>query len=203
MARGKDDDRRPQPHLSVEDPVKPQSSWILAGTAMMLAATIAARASAPQAPAAKPAAKVSPQLLTKNVGELTAAEEDEFATAAEATMERVCIACHPFENITKTRRTVREWSDQVTTMAQRGAPGTEPEFTLVRKYLTRYYGIVRVNSASAEELSAVLGLPPKVATAVVEYRTANGKFADIAALEKVEGIDKAKLEEQPEALRFD
>jgi DNA uptake protein ComE-like DNA-binding protein len=49
----------------------------------------------------------------------------------------------------------------------------------------------------------VLGLPPKVAAAVVEYRTANGKFADITALEKVAGIDKAKLEEQPEALRFD
>jgi competence ComEA-like helix-hairpin-helix protein len=87
-------------------------------------------------------------------------------------------------------------------MAARGAPGTEPELTLVKKYLTRYYGIVRVNSAPAEELSAVLGLPPKVAAAVVEYRTAHGRFVDIASLEKVEGVAKAKLEEQPEALRF-
>jgi competence ComEA-like helix-hairpin-helix protein len=182
--------------------VKHQSSWILAGAAMMLAASIATSASSPQAQAAKPA-QLSPQLLAKNVGALTVGEEDEFVTAAEATLERVCIFCHPFENITKTRRTVREWNDQVTTMAQRGAPGTEPDFTLVKKYLTRYYGIVRVNTASAEELSAVLGLPPKVAAAVVEYRTAHGKFTDIAALEKVEGVDKAKLEEQPEALRFD
>jgi competence ComEA-like helix-hairpin-helix protein len=187
----------------MEDPVKRQSSWILASAAMTLTATIAASASAPQAPAAKPPAQLSPQLLAKNVGDLTATEEEAFAAAAEATMERVCIACHPFENITKTRRTVREWSDQVTAMAQRGAPGTDPDFTLVRKYLTRYYGVVRVNTASAEEISAVLGLPPKVAAAVVEYRTANGKFADIAALEKVTGVDKAKLEEQPEALRFD
>jgi competence ComEA-like helix-hairpin-helix protein len=169
---------------------------------MMLLATIATSASAPQSPTAQPPGKLS-QVLAKNVGELTAAEEDEFATAAEATMERVCVACHPFENITKTRRTVREWSDQVATMAQRGAPGTDPDFSLVTKYLTRYYGIVRVNSASAEELSAVLGLPPKVAAAVVEYRTANGKFTDLASLEKVAGVDKAKLEEQPEALRFD
>jgi competence ComEA-like helix-hairpin-helix protein len=183
--------------------MKHQSSWILAGAAMMLAASIATSASAPQAPAGQSPGKLSPQVLAKNVGELTAAEEDEFSTAAEATLERVCILCHPFENITKTRRTVREWSDQVTTMAQRGAPGTEPDFTLVKKYLTRYYGIVRVNTAPAEELSAVLGLSPKVAAAVVEYRTANGKFADIAALEKVEGVDKAKLEEQPDALRFD
>jgi competence ComEA-like helix-hairpin-helix protein len=183
--------------------MKQQSSWILAGAAMMLAASIATSASGPQAPAGQAPGKLSPQVLTKNVGELTAAEEDEFSTAAEATLERVCILCHPFENITKTRRTAREWNDQVATMAQRGAPGTETDFTLAKKYLTRYYGIVRVNTATAEELSAVLGLPPKIAAAVVDYRTANGKFADIAALEKVEGIDKTKLEEQPEALRFD
>lgn len=161
----------------------------------MLATTIAASASSPQGPA-KPA-------LTKNVGELTAAEEEAFSTAAEATIERVCILCHPFENIVKTRRTAREWTEQITTMSQRGAPGTEADFTLIANYLMRYYGIVRVNSATAEELSSVLGLPPKVAAAVVEYRTANGRFADLAALAKVAGIGKAKLEEQPEAIRFD
>ena len=182
--------------------MKHQTSWILGGAAMMLATTIAASASSPQAQA-KPAGKMTAELLAKNVGELTAAEEEEFSAAAEATIERVCILCHPFENIIKTRRSVRDWSDQVTIMSQRGAPGTEPDFSLIKKYLTRYYGIVRVNTASAEELSAVLGLPPKVAAAVVEYRTTNGKFADVAALEKVAGVDKAKLEEQPEALRFD
>ena len=182
--------------------MKHQSSWLLGGAAIVLATTIGATASSPQAPGAKPAAKMSPA-LAKNVGELTAAEEDEFSTAAEATIERVCILCHPFENIIKTRRTVREWTEQVIAMSQRGAPGTEADFTLVNKYLTRYYGIVRVNTASAEEISSVLGLPPKVATAVVEYRTANGRFTDLAGLAKVEGVDKAKLEEQPEAIRFD
>jgi competence ComEA-like helix-hairpin-helix protein len=176
---------------------------MLTGAAMMLAATIATSAAPPQAAGAQAPAKLPAQLLAKNVGDLTPEEEEQFSNAAEATMERVCVMCHPFENIVKTRRTVREWSDQVTVMSQRGAPGTEPDFSLIKKYLIRYYGIVRVNAASAEELSAVLGLPPKVAAAVVDYRTANGKFADIAALEKVTGVDKAKLEEQPEAIRFD
>lgn len=178
------------------------SSWILAAAAMMLAASIATVASTSQASAAQ-TANGAPPWLAKSVGEFTAAEEDQFATAAEATLERVCIACHPFENITKTRRTPREWSDQVTNMAQRGAPGSDPDFALVKKYLTRYYGVVKVNTATAEELSAVLGLPLKVAQAVVDYRTSNGRFTDIAALEKVAGIDKAKLEEQPEAILFD
>ena len=63
--------------------------------------------------------------------------------------------------------------------------------------------IVRVNSATPEELSAVLGLPAKVAAAVVDYRKEHGNFTDVAGLLKVDGVDKAKLEEQPEALRFD
>lgn len=174
---------------------------ILAAASLVLLTSIITSAAGPQAQAK--AVKVSPQVLAKNVGDLTPEEEGEFSDAAEATIERVCIACHPFENIIKTRRTVREWNDQVTMMAQRGAPGTDPDFALIKKYLPRYYGIVRVNTATAEELSSVLGFPPKVAAAVVEYRTAHGKFTDLAALVKVEGVDKAKLEEQPEALRFD
>jgi len=170
---------------------------------MLFAASIVTSASAPPQAKAKAPEKPLPPALTKPVGELTVDEETEFSEAAEKTMERVCIACHPFENIVKTRRNPKDWADQVTVMSQRGAPGTEPDFALVKKYLTRYYGIVRVNTATAEELSVVLGLPMKVATAVVEYRTANGKFTDLASLAKVEGVDKAKLEEQPEALRFD
>jgi len=178
---------------------KQSSSYIFAAAAMMLIAT---SPSTSQAPASNPS-NGAPQWLAKSVGELTVAEEEQFATAAEGTLERVCIACHPFENITKTRRTPREWGDQVTAMAQRGAPGSEPDFALVRKYLTRYYGIVKVNSATADELSAVLGLPLKVAQAVVEYRTVNGRFTDIASLEKVAGVDKAKLAEQADSIRFD
>lgn len=168
---------------------------------MLLLASMITSASALQDQARPVAA--SPQLMAKEVGDLTPEEELQFSDAAEGTLTRVCVSCHPFENITKTRRNVREWADQVTAMSQRGAPGTPADFTTIKKYLVRYYGIVRVNSATAEELSAVLGLPMKVAAAVVEYRTANGKFTDLAALEKVAGVDKAKLEEQPEAIRFD
>jgi competence ComEA-like helix-hairpin-helix protein len=167
--------------------------------AVMLGAGIAV--AAPHAQGKLPV-KVDPALLAKSVGDMTADEEQQFSDAAEATIERVCIACHPFENIIKTRRAAPEWNIQVTTMSQRGAVGTDADFTTIKKYLTRYYGVVRVNTATAEELTAVLGLPAKVAEAVVEYRKAHGNFTDLASLEKVEGVDKAKLEEQPEALRF-
>lgn len=170
---------------------------LIAAASTLLATTIVVSA-APQ----QPPVKVDPAVMAKSVGEMTADEEQQFSDAAEATIQRVCVACHPFENITKTRRTVREWNDQVTAMAGRGAPGTEADFATVKKYLMRYYGIVRVNTATAAELTSILGLPAKTAAAIVEYRTAHGNFTDLASLEKVDGVDKAKLEEQPEALRF-
>ena len=77
-------------------------------------------------------------------------------------------------------------------MITRGAPATDEQFATVKRYLTRYFAIVSVNTAPAEELSAVLGLSPRDAGAIVEYRKVHGGFADIAALLKVEGIDKAK-----------
>jgi competence protein ComEA len=117
-------------------------------------------------------------------------------------MDRACRMCHPIENITRMRRTVREWADVLTTMQGRGASGTEEEFESIHWYLNRYFGVVRVNAAAAEELAAVLGLTARDAQAIVEYRKTHGNFTDLAGLLKVEGIDKAKLEEQPEALRF-
>lgn len=180
--------------------MKPHTLFVLS-TSTLLATAIGAGAAHP-AQQAKPPAKVDPAIMAKSVGEMTADEEQQFSDAAEATMERVCVMCHPFENIVKTRRTVREWNDQVMVMKGRGAPGTDPDFAAVRKYLGRYYGIVRVNSAPAEELTAVLGLSPKAAAAVVEYRTAHGKIPDLETFLKIDGVDKTKIEEQPEALRF-
>jgi competence protein ComEA len=87
-------------------------------------------------------------------------------------------------------------------MQGRGANATEEEFEAIHWYLNRYVGVVRVNTASVDELAAVLGLKAKEAQAIVDYRKANGDIADLAALMKIEGIDKAKIEEQPDALRF-
>jgi competence ComEA-like helix-hairpin-helix protein len=57
--------------------------------------------------------------------------------------------------------------------------------------------------APATDLAAVLGLSLQEAEAIVDYRKAHGKFADVAALLKVPGLDKSKIEADPDALRFD
>jgi competence ComEA-like helix-hairpin-helix protein len=128
--------------------------------------------------------------------------DDDLARVGHEMTEKVCTECHEVEVVTALRRTPRDWNNMVTTMAQRGANGTDDQFATIKKYLTRYYGLLAVNSASAEDFSAVLGLTAKDADAIVEYRKANGKFADAAALAKVPGIDAAKVEAQSDALVF-
>jgi competence protein ComEA len=133
---------------------------------------------------------------------VAAEDEEKLVKAAEALTERVCAECHDLGMATDARRTPKEWNTVVVTMATKGANATDEEFATIKKYLARYYGRVYVNSASAEEFSAVLGFTPQDAAAIVEHRKTNGNFADAEALAKVPGIDKSKIEAQPEALSF-
>ena len=129
-------------------------------------------------------------------------DEEKWAQAAQVLTERVCSECHDLGMATDTRRTAKDWNTVVVTMASKGANAKDEEFATIKKYLTRYYGLVAVNTARAEDLSAVLGLTAKDAEAIVEYRKANGGFADVEALAKVPGLDSAKLEKQVEAMVF-
>jgi competence ComEA-like helix-hairpin-helix protein len=129
-------------------------------------------------------------------------QEQELAEVGEETTERACSECHSVDEVTGTRRTPRDWSDMVDTMAARGVTVTDKELATVKRYLARYFGLVAVNTASAEDLAAVLGLSPQDAGRIVEYRKKNGKFADLTALLKVPEVERMKIEAQPEALRF-
>ena len=128
--------------------------------------------------------------------------DDELSKIGEPVVSEMCgTQCHGMESHDG-RRTVNEWNSVVAEMIDRGLAAPPKDLVIVRQYLKRFYGVVAVNTASAAELSAVLGLSAKDAQAVVDYRTARGKFADAAALKQVPEIDKTKIDEQPEALRF-
>jgi len=171
---------------------------ILGAAGIMLAASIVARAQVGQGQQAGPAAQ-PPQADDK----VLAQQEEELARTGEDLVNKLCdTSCHNLDKLDEVRRTPREWNDVLVTMATKGATGTNAQFETIRKYLARYYGVAPVNTASAEDLSAVLGLSPKDAAAVVAYREAHGKFPDLDALLQVPGIAKAKLEEGADALRF-
>lgn len=57
-----------------------------------------------------------------------------------------------------------------------------------------------INTASAAELESLSGIGPAKAEAIVEYRTANGRFASVDDLVQVSGIGEATVEQLREDL---
>ena len=169
--------------------------------AISLGASIATRASVRQ-DQTQTADSVSSQTTTESPS--TREEWDEFARSGEEITGKLCAGqCHPLANIFVFRRTARDWERVVREMADRGVVGTKQQLAFVGKYLMWSFGVVAVNSAPADELSAVLGLSATDSEAIVAYREANGALPDMAALSNVPGIDKAWLEELAYAVRFD
>jgi competence protein ComEA len=124
--------------------------------------------------------------------------EDQPALA----FSRVCSSCHPPDRILATRRTRTQWEEVIQKMIDRGAQGTDEDFTAAQMYLLRVSGRVNVNRALSKDLVDVLGLTEKDADAIGEYRKKNGDFQDFDGLCKVSGIDIEKLKQGRDAISF-
>lgn len=127
----------------------------------------------------------------------------EFTRVAEDAIERVCASCHGWDVIGGARRTTAEWDKVLSDMVAQGARGTTAEMALIRGYVLWSYGRVAVNSASAEELTAVLGIQAATAKAIVDYRAEHGAFRNADDLAKVPGLDRQVLAAQAAALQFE
>ncbi|MFV0575686.1 MAG: ComEA family DNA-binding protein [Vibrio sp.] len=62
---------------------------------------------------------------------------------------------------------------------------------------------VNINTASAEEISAMLsGVGEAKARNIVEYRDQHGKFVDLEALKKVKGIGQSIVDKNKDRIMF-
>jgi competence protein ComEA len=132
-----------------------------------------------------------------------ASAQDPAATFPQSeAFTRVCSSCHDAERILSNRRTRTQWEEVIEKMVERGAEGTDSDFTAVEEYLVRHFGRVNINKALPKDVAAVLDLSPKDAEAIVEFRKTNGDFADFDSLCKVPGIDLEKLKKARDGISY-
>lgn len=128
---------------------------------------------------------------------------EEFNAIGEEATGAVCTQCHGWDSIFGgPRQTPGQWDFIVSDMVARGATATPEQLDLIRRYLKWAWGVVWINSASAEELAAVVGLPKGDAETVIAWREEHGPFANLDSLKDVPGIDSAAIEAQADAIMF-
>lgn len=121
---------------------------------------------------------------------------------------RECTACHLPDHFTKYRHTQEEWQAIVIRMAPRTRAITKEETDTVLKYLATNFpkvddaGKLNVNKATAQDISARLGLTADEAKALVDYRQRHGTFREWGELLAIYGVDGRKIEAAKDRMSF-
>jgi competence protein ComEA len=116
----------------------------------------------------------------------------------KAEVLKLCRDCHELDTVTMENRTRDGWKKTVVKMGERGAEGTDEQFEAVVNYLTKNFGRINVNKASAEEIVAGIDFSAKEAGAIVQYREKNGAYKNWKDLKNVDGLDAARVEAKKE-----
>jgi competence protein ComEA len=141
-------------------------------------------------------------IVILGVGGVASAQDPAAPFPQSDSFLKVCSSCHDAERILSNRRTRTQWQEVIEKMIERGAEGTDSDFTAVEEYLVQHFGRVNINKALPKDVATVLDLSPKEAEAIVEFRKANGDFADFDSLCKVPGIDVEKLKKARDGISF-
>ncbi len=115
---------------------------------------------------------------------------------------KLCVGCHELDTATSSLHTKIGWKQTVDDMMARGAEGSAEDVQAVVEYLTNYFGKINVNTASAQELQASLGLSQTESKAIVTYREQNGKVKDFEQLKQVPGVSAEKLQAKRSRIAF-
>jgi competence protein ComEA len=117
----------------------------------------------------------------------------------KAELLKACGGCHQAERSASVRLTREGWEGVIGDMIQRGAKGTDAEFTAILEYLAQHFlgeapRPLNINRASNIELESVAGLTRKEAAAVLAWLDTVGICKSLDELKKVPGLDYKKIE---------
>ena len=116
---------------------------------------------------------------------------------------KVCKDCHPVTQVTKRRETRAKWSEITGKMLGEGAQISNDEFEKVVVYLSVALGKpIKINQASADDLSYAFDIDEESAAAIVKYRGEKGPFKEWKDLLKVPGLDSKRVEEMKDTFDF-
>jgi competence protein ComEA len=121
---------------------------------------------------------------------------------------KTCVGCHQLTVVTSQHKSESKWTDTIIEMRNRGANGSDEDMEQIIHYLTANFGPdstpakVNVNSATSADIVVGLLLSKTDADAIVDYRSKNGKYKDIAGLKQVPNLDAAKIDAVKDRIEF-
>jgi competence protein ComEA len=122
-------------------------------------------------------------------------------TRESQSLKAVCAKCHNLQIVTDTPMSFDAWHDTVQAMVDRGASGTDAQFDDIMDYLHRTLTTINVNAADADELKLVLNVPETTAQAIVARRSTQ-KFAGLADLKSIPGVDASTVDAKARLIFF-
>ena len=132
---------------------------------------------------------------------LPATDQDPSLAQEGASLQAVCGKCHGLQIVMDTPMSYDAWHDTVQKMIDRGAVGTDDQLEDIMVYLHRTMTTINVNTADVDELTIVLDVSDTVARTIVTRR-GKRKFADLADLKSVQGIDVSAVDARARLIYF-
>lgn len=126
----------------------------------------------------------------------------------KAEVERICQQCHELQRSISPRQDREGWAGTVNKMISLGAQGTNADFLAVVDYLALHYPgeplpKIDANHARAIDFESAFLLRRSESARIIAYREKNGPFKSVEDLEKVPGVDAAKIEKHKDRLTFE
>jgi DNA uptake protein ComE-like DNA-binding protein len=109
-----------------------------------------------------------------------------------AAVAAVCTRCHVAAQFLSSPRSSSRWEQTFEKMVAHGATGSDEQINRLVSYFQKNLTIINVNTSPPEELGPTLQVDDVVVAKIVAQRRQK-KFAGLAALEQVPGVDPAKL----------